>query len=88
MSYIPNTDADRAEMLSVIGKPSIDDLFADVPARPGGQLRHLEMKHYNKSGYSFPGGPVSEPRARWKICARGVLALRVRCCESSTPTTS
>src|SRR5437867_8729992 len=32
MSYIPNTDADRAEMLSVIGKPSIDDLFADVPA--------------------------------------------------------
>ncbi|TMC58657.1 MAG: aminomethyl-transferring glycine dehydrogenase subunit GcvPA [Chloroflexi bacterium] len=32
MSYIPNTDADRAEMLSVIGKTSIDDLFADVPA--------------------------------------------------------
>src|SRR5437899_6024271 len=45
-------------------------VWSDVPARPGGQLRHLEMKHYNKSGYSFPGGPVSEPRARWKICAR------------------
>ncbi len=32
MSYIPNTDADRAAMLSAIGKTSIDDLFADVPA--------------------------------------------------------
>ncbi len=32
MSYIPNTNADRAAMLSVIGKPSIDDLFVDVPA--------------------------------------------------------
>ena len=39
-------------------------VWSDVPARPGGQLRHLEMKHYNKNGYSFPGGPVSEPRAR------------------------
>jgi glycine dehydrogenase subunit 1 len=32
MRYLPLTAADRAEMLSVIGAGSIDDLFADVPA--------------------------------------------------------
>ena len=32
MTYIPNTDADRAAMLKVIGKQSVADLFADVPA--------------------------------------------------------
>jgi glycine dehydrogenase subunit 1 len=32
MRYLPLTDADRAEMLSVIGAASIDDLFIDVPA--------------------------------------------------------
>jgi glycine dehydrogenase subunit 1 len=32
MRYLPLTPADRAEMLSVIGAASIDDLFADVPA--------------------------------------------------------
>ena len=32
MRYLPLTDADRAEMLAVIGAPSIDALFADVPA--------------------------------------------------------
>ena len=31
MSYIPNTDADRAEMLSAIGLESLDDLFAPIP---------------------------------------------------------
>ena len=31
MSYIPNTDADRAEMLSVIGLDSLDDLFTPIP---------------------------------------------------------
>ncbi len=31
MSYIPNTDADRAEMLSAIGVASLDDLFAPIP---------------------------------------------------------
>jgi glycine dehydrogenase subunit 1 len=31
--YIAATDADRAAMLSAIGAPSIDDLFADIPAR-------------------------------------------------------
>jgi glycine dehydrogenase subunit 1 len=31
MRYLPLTDADRAEMLAVIGAPDIDALFADVP---------------------------------------------------------
>ncbi len=29
--YTPNTDADREEMLRVIGVASVDDLFLDVP---------------------------------------------------------
>jgi glycine dehydrogenase subunit 1 len=32
MRYLPLTPADRAEMLGVIGAPSVDALFADVPA--------------------------------------------------------
>jgi glycine dehydrogenase subunit 1 len=32
MTYIPNTDADRAAMLEAIGKRSIEELFEDVPA--------------------------------------------------------
>lgn len=32
MRYLPLSDADRSEMLAVIGAPSIDDLFVDVPA--------------------------------------------------------
>ena len=33
MNYIPNTDADRADMLAVIGVPSVADLFHDVPEK-------------------------------------------------------
>jgi glycine dehydrogenase subunit 1 len=33
MTYIPHTDAERKAMLAAIGVESIDDLFADVPAR-------------------------------------------------------
>jgi glycine dehydrogenase subunit 1 len=32
MRYLPLSDVDRADMLSVIGAASIDELFADVPA--------------------------------------------------------
>ena len=32
MRYLPLTEADRADMLNVIGAASIDDLFCDVPA--------------------------------------------------------
>ena len=31
MNFIPNTDADRADMLAAIGLASIADLFRDVP---------------------------------------------------------
>lgn len=31
MSYIPNTDADRARMLEALGLTSMEDLFADIP---------------------------------------------------------
>jgi glycine dehydrogenase subunit 1 len=33
MSYSPHTETDRAEMLAAIGVKSVEDLFADVPAR-------------------------------------------------------
>src|SRR5581483_4546020 len=33
MRYLPLTDADRAEMLGVIGASSVDELFRDVPAQ-------------------------------------------------------
>ena len=32
MSYVPHTDADRAEMLAAIGVEGVEDLFQDVPA--------------------------------------------------------
>ena len=31
MSYIPNTDDDRAQMLKAIGLESMDDLFGPIP---------------------------------------------------------
>lgn len=33
MNYIPNTDADREDLLKVVGVESIADLFADVPEK-------------------------------------------------------
>ncbi|HTU12270.1 MAG TPA: aminomethyl-transferring glycine dehydrogenase subunit GcvPA [Allosphingosinicella sp.] len=43
MRYLPLSDADRSEMLRVIGAGSIDALFADVPeaARLGGKIEGL-----------------------------------------------
>ena len=43
MRYLPLTDADRAEMLAVIGEDSIDALFRDVPeeARLSGPIAGL-----------------------------------------------
>src|SRR3990172_4319031 len=32
MSYVPNTDADRAAMMEAIGISSMDQLFEDIPA--------------------------------------------------------
>ena len=43
MRYLPLSDADRSQMLDVIGASSIDDLFRDVPegARLDGPIRDL-----------------------------------------------
>jgi glycine dehydrogenase subunit 1 len=43
MRYLPLTDADRREMLSVIGAKSVDELFRDVPesARLGAKIGGL-----------------------------------------------
>ncbi|MEO5773396.1 MAG: aminomethyl-transferring glycine dehydrogenase subunit GcvPA [Sphingomicrobium sp.] len=43
MRYLPLSDADRSQMLSVIGAGSIDELFRDVPegARLKGPIREL-----------------------------------------------
>ncbi|WBY16484.1 aminomethyl-transferring glycine dehydrogenase subunit GcvPA [Erythrobacteraceae bacterium WH01K] len=45
MRYLPLTDADRGEMLDVIGADSIDDLFVDVPeaARLNGPIEGLPL---------------------------------------------
>jgi glycine dehydrogenase subunit 1 len=45
MRYLPLSDADRSEMLRVVGAASIDDLFRDVPeeARLEGPIRGLPM---------------------------------------------
>jgi len=41
MSYIPNTDTDRAEMLKAIGVESVEELFDDVPEALGYPDLHL-----------------------------------------------
>jgi glycine dehydrogenase subunit 1 len=44
MRYLPLTEADRGEMLDVIGAPSIDALFVDVPAaRLDGPIEGLPL---------------------------------------------
>ena len=45
MRYLPLTNADRSEMLAVIGAPDVDALFADVPeeARLTGPIQGLPM---------------------------------------------
>ena len=37
MRYLPLSDADRSEMLRVIGAGSIDELFRDVPEEAAAQ---------------------------------------------------
>jgi glycine cleavage system P protein (glycine dehydrogenase) subunit 1 len=43
MRYLPLSDADRGDMLAVVGAPSVDALFADVPeaARLAGKIEGL-----------------------------------------------
>ena len=41
MSFIPHTDAERAEMLAAVGVQHVSDLFADIP--PAFRLKSLRM---------------------------------------------
>ena len=41
MRYLPLSDADRSEMLKVIGAGSIDELFRDVPEERGSRARSM-----------------------------------------------
>jgi glycine dehydrogenase subunit 1 len=65
MRYLPLTPSDRADMLAAIGVPSIDDLFADVPAaaRRGG-LVDLPLAQ----------GELSVERALDRMAAKNVAA--------------
>src|SRR5690348_11419583 len=61
MRYLPLTDADRTEMLAVIGAPAIDALFRDVPAEarlPG----PVDLPHH--------AGELEVERALAKLAAR------------------
>jgi len=49
MRYLPNSDADRAEMLQATGHESIDELFAQIP------------KELRLNGRLNLPGPLSEP---------------------------
>ena len=68
MRYLPLSDADRSEMLRVIGAGSVDDLFRDVPeaARLQGPIAGLSMHASEMAvtlstwlvGAIFLGGPL------------------------------
>ena len=61
MRYLPLTDADRSEMLAVIGAPSIDALFADVP--PSARLaRPVDLPPHQ--------GELEVERAMGRLAAR------------------
>src|SRR5690606_717251 len=65
MRYLPLTDADRREMLGVIGATSVDDLFRDVPerARRAGLVDLPKRK-----------GELDVERALTKMAAKNIAA--------------
>jgi len=71
MTYVPNTIKDQKEMLKTVGKPSVDELFADIPEKvklkkeislpkPLSEPELLEelknLSEKNKTSSSFLGG--------------------------------
>ena len=75
MRYLPLTDADRREMLSVIGAKSVDDLFKDVPAsarlgaKIGGQPDHQGELEVERAFQAFAAKNVSPGTAPFFIGA-------------------
>jgi glycine dehydrogenase subunit 1 len=65
MRYLPLTDADRREMLSVIGAKSVDELFKDVPqsarlaAKIGGLPDHLGELEVERAFQGYAAKNVS-----------------------------
>jgi glycine dehydrogenase subunit 1 len=43
MAFVPNTEADRREMLASVGRDSVDDLFSDIPVRVRDRFRSLGL---------------------------------------------
>jgi len=67
MSYVPHTERERREMLAAIGVDSIEDLFADVPAKvrfpqlnllPGLAEPDLVREMQALAGRNFPLDPA------------------------------
>ena len=74
MRYLPLTDADRADMLAVIGAASIDDLFVDVPAGARGSTGPVDLpRHAGELAVerALCGPGAQEPRG-----GRGAVLLR------------
>ena len=69
MRYLPLTDADRREMLAVIGASSIDELFRDVPeaARLAAKIAGLPTT-WASSRSSAPSRPMR--RRTWSPATR------------------
>ncbi len=67
MDYIPNTDKDRAEMLSSIGLKSIDELFKDIPGElkpksfnlPSGKSELEVLQYLQKLAEKNNNKPIS-----------------------------
>ncbi|HTR82999.1 MAG TPA: aminomethyl-transferring glycine dehydrogenase subunit GcvPA [Reyranella sp.] len=75
MRYLPLTDADRREMLAVVGAKSVDELFRDVPlsARLGAQVAglpdHLGELEVERAFQEFANRNVSPSQAPFFIGA-------------------
>jgi len=75
MRYLPLTDADRREMLAVIGAKSVDELFRDVPAsarlagKIGGLSDHLGELEVERAFQTYAARNVSPAAAPFFIGA-------------------
>ena len=75
MRYLPLTDADRRDMLAVIGAKSVDDLFSDVPqsarlgAKVAGLPDHLGELEVERAFQAFAAKNISPSVAPFFIGA-------------------
>jgi glycine cleavage system pyridoxal-binding protein P len=82
--YCPLTDADRREMLAVIGAKSVDELFRDVPAsarltaKVGGLPDHQGELEVERAFQAIAAKNVSPPERRRSSSARAPIATMCR----------